>query len=231
MVADRLEYVADELEKAVAGGTELHKAVQDLLGKMIKEAKPVIFNGDNYTDEWHQEAERRGLPNLKNTPDALDVLKSEKAIKLLSKGPVYTKREIESRYNILAEQYVSTIGIEAGMTGHIAKTMILPAAVRYAKELADGVTSMKSAGVGDPAGIEELTFLNTLIGDLTAGVKKLDAALAKEHPEDPSDAAKFMRDEVLSVMGEIRNAGDALEDVVADDLWPLPTYREMLFIR
>ena len=231
MVAERLDYVATKLEEATAGGKDLHAAVGELLGEMIKEARPVIFNGDNYSEEWHAEAERRGLPNLKNTPDALDVLKGDKCKKLLSKYGIYTEAELESRYNILGEGYISTINIEGNTMGHVAKTMILPASMAYAKQLADSVSSMKAAGVDKPAGSEMLNEVNGLINTLTGQIKTLDAALSHEHPEDVGEATKFMRDEVLAAMTALRETADALEDVVSDDVWPLPTYREMLFVK
>ncbi len=225
MVAERLDYVATELEKATGGGKELHEAVGELLSKMLKEAKPVIFNGDNYSDEWHQEAERRGLPNLKNTPDALPVLKSDKCKKLLSKYGIYTEKELESRYNILSESYCNTISIEGETASHIAKTMILPAALRFAAQL-DSSTGLLSDLTGDLT-----NSLKANVKQLMANIKKLDAALAADHPEDPEAAAKYMRDEVLGTMLQLREAADNLEEIVPDDLWPLPTYREMLFIR
>ncbi|MEM1013833.1 MAG: glutamine synthetase III [Planctomycetota bacterium] len=226
MVAERMDYMATHLEAAVGKGEDLHKAIQSLMSEMIKEAKPVIFNGDNYSEEWHKEAERRGLPNLKNAADALDVLKTEKAINLFSKYGIYTKPEIEARFNILAEQYINTLAIEGGTAGHIAKTMILPAAVRYAEELGEAAEVL-----GEDVMEDSIGKLKSHVGDFVKLIAKLDTALEHEHGEDLSVATKFMRDEVLGTMNELREVGDALEDIVADDLWPLPTYREMLFIR
>ncbi len=226
MVAERMDYIATKLEAAVEKGEDLHKAIQSLLSEMIKEAKPIIFNGDNYADEWHQEAERRGLPNLKNTPDALDVLKTDKCINLLTKYGIYSKVELEARFNVLTEQYINTIAIEGGTAGHIAKTMILPAALRYAEEVGKA-----AAVLGDDVASSLMSDLKDDITRFVKLTKKLDDALGHEHPDDMSAATKFMRDEVLGSMNELREVADAMEDYVADDLWPLPTYREMLFIR
>ena len=231
MVAERLDYVATELEKATSGGKDLHAAVGELLSKMIKEAKPVIFNGDNYSEDWHAEAEKRGLPNLKNTPDALQILKDDKCVKLLSKYGIYTEPELKSRYNILSEGYISTVNIEAGTAGHIAKTMILPAAMAFGKQLADGVAAMKAAGVAKPAGMVLLNKVNDLTTTLQEQIDTLDEGLSHDHPEDMEKATKFMRDTVLKSMLDLRETADALEDVVSDELWPLPTYREMLFVK
>jgi glutamine synthetase len=198
---------------------------------MIREARPVIFNGDNYSQEWHQEAEKRGLPNLRNTPDALTVLMKDKTVSLLTKFGIYTKPELRARHRILVEQYVKTLAIEGETAAHMAKAMILPAALRYAQELASGVAAMKAAGVPEPAGAATARQLNDLITQLQGQVKQLDDALDHPHPDDPDASARYMRDEVLAAMNKVRDTADLLEEIVADDLWPLPTYREMLFVR
>jgi glutamine synthetase len=226
MVAERLDYMATKLEEATSGGKDLTTAVAELLPEMINEAKPVIFNGDNYADEWHQEAQKRGLPNLRNTADALDVLTTDKGKKLLTKYGIYTERELESRFNILAEQYVNTLSIEGETASYIAKTMILPAAIRYAEQVGEAAEVL-----GADAMSSVVDELKTNIASLMTNVQKLDAALSHEHGEDMSANTKFARDEILGTMNDLREAADALEGIVADDLWPLPTYREMLFIR
>ncbi len=231
MVAERLDYIATELEKATGSGKDLNSAIQDLLPVMIREAKPIIFNGDNYSQEWHQEAEKRGLPNLRSTPDALPVFQKEKTIDLLTKHGIYTKPELRARHRILVEQYVKTIAIEGETAAHMAKTMILPAALRYAAEVAAGVAAIKSAGVAEPAGAQTLKQVNDLTARLQKEISRLDAGLDHTHPDEPEAATRFMRDEVLSAMNAVRETADLLEEVVADDLWPLPTYREMLFVR
>src|SRR5205807_3953264 len=134
IVAESLDHIATNLEKAVSSGQDLNKAIQDLLPGIIKESKKVIFNGDNYTEEWHQEAERRGLPNLRNTVDVLPVITRKDSVALLTKYKVYSERELTSRFNILSENYVKTVNIEGQLTAMIAKTMILPAALRYQAE-------------------------------------------------------------------------------------------------
>ena len=231
MVAERLDYVATELEAATKGGKELNAAIQELLPRIIREAKAIIFNGDNYSEQWHLEAEKRGLANLRNTPDALPVLQKEKAEKLLTKYGVYTPSELRARSKILAEQYIKTIAIEGETASHMARTMILPAALRYAQEVANSVKAMTSAGISQPAGVELLKSLNQLIETLELRTARLDAALDHEHPADLDGATRFMRDEVLAAMNKVRDTADALEEIVADDLWPIPTYREMLFVR
>src|SRR5947209_9531941 len=139
IVAESLDFVATELEKAVRGGKDLNRAIQDLLPGMIKESKKVLFMGDNYTEEWHKEAEKRGLPNLKNTIDCLPVILRKDTVDLFSKYKVYTERELQSRHTILCENYAKTVNIEGQLTSMMARTMILPAALRYQAEVATAV--------------------------------------------------------------------------------------------
>src|SRR5207247_10194127 len=130
-----------------AAKQDLNKAIQELLPQIIKESKKVIFNGDNYSEEWHKEAERRGLPNLRNTVDALPVILRKDTIELFGKYRVYSERELQSRYTILCEGYVKTVNVEARLTSMMAKTMILPAALRYQSDVATAVNATKAAGV------------------------------------------------------------------------------------
>jgi glutamine synthetase len=231
IVAESLDFVATNLEKAVQGGKDLHKAIQDLLPGIIKESKRVLFDGDNYTPEWHAEAEKRGLPNLKNTVEALPVILRKDSVELFSKYRVYSERELQSRFNILSEGYVKTVNVEARLSSLIANTMILPAALRYQAEVAGAVAAAKAAGVEVPAQAELLRTLTGAIGDLQTAAAKLDKALSHHAEGDPYAHAKHARDAVIPAMTAVRSAGDRLEGLVADDLWPLPTYREMLFVR
>jgi glutamine synthetase len=231
IVAESLDFIATNLEKAVSSGRDLNKAIQDLLPGIIKESKKVVFNGDNYTEDWHKEAEKRGLPNLKNTIEALPIILRKDSIDLFSKYRVYSERELQSRYAILSENYVKTVTIEGQLTSMMARTMILPAAVRYQGEVAAAVTATKAAGVDANAQAELLRSLTTTISDFQAATGTLDKALAHHAEGDAFAHAKYARDAVLPAMANVRTLGDKLETMVADDLWPLPTYREMLFIK
>ena len=231
IVAESLDYIATALEKAVQGGKELNKAVQELLPKVIKEHKRVIFNGDNYCDEWHKEAEKRGLPNIKNTVDCLPIVTRKDTIALLTAYKVYTERELQSRYVILCENYTKTVNVEGQLTSLIARTMILPAALRYQAQVAGAVNATKAAGVDNGPQADLLKTLTAAVGDLQKSTASLDKALAHHAQGDAFDHAKHMRDHILPAMNEVRKHADRLETMVADDLWPLPTYREMLFIR
>jgi glutamine synthetase len=231
IVAESLDFIATNLEKAVKGGTDLNKAIQDLLPGILKESKKVVFNGDNYTDEWHKEAERRGLPNLRNTVDVLPVIIRKDSIDLFGKYKVYSERELHSRYAILAENYVKTVNIEGQLTTMMAKTMILPAALRYQGEVANTVNAVKSAGADNSAQADLLKSLTATITEFQKATVSLEKALAHHAEGDPFAHAKHSRDAILPAMTAVRTLGDKLETIVADDLWPLPTYREMLFIK
>ena len=231
IVAESLDYMATELESATKGGKDLTKAVQELLPKIIKESKKVIFNGNGYSEDWHKEAEKRGLPNFKNTVDSLASVIKKENVELLSKYKVYSERELQSRYNILAENYVKTIDIEAQTALNMAKTMILPAALRYQKEVGESIAAAKAAGAAQPAGLETFGTLVSTINDFQRGINALEKAIDHHGDGDAYGHAKHMRDHVVTAMAELRKHGDKLETLVADDIWPLPTYREMLFIR
>ncbi|QJW92677.1 glutamine synthetase III family protein [Frigoriglobus tundricola] len=231
IVAESLDFIATNLEAAVKKGTPLNKAIQDLLPGILKESKKVVFNGDGYSEEWHKEAERRGLPNLKNTVDALPVIVRKDSLELFTKYKVYSERELQSRYNIFAEKYVKEVSIEAATMINIAKTLILPAALRYQGEVATAVNATKSAGVDAGAQFDHLKGLTKAITDFQTATKELETAVHHKHSGEPYTDAKAIRDTVLPKMVELRTLGDALETIVADDLWPLPTYREMLFIK
>ncbi len=232
IVAEALDEVATALEAAVAAGKDLHTEVQALLPKMIAESKKVIFNGDGYSEKWHAEAEARGLPNRRNTIESIPDTISPKSIALFGKYGVLSERELHSRYEIYLENYKKTITVEAHLTHQIGARQILPAAIRYQGEVAQSIAQLKAAGVNAPKG--QVTLLN----DLTATIEDLQAGLAQlaqinDHhaPGDTMAHAKYARDTVIPAMEAVRAAGDKLEGVVADDLWPLPTYQEMLFIK
>jgi glutamine synthetase len=231
IVAESIDYIATQLEVATKAGKSLNKAIQELLPAILKESKKVVFNGDNYSEEWHREAEKRGLPNLRNTVDAIPVIIRRDSVELFSKYKVYTERELQSRHVIFSEKYVKEVTIEASMMVTIGKTMILPAAVRYQGQVATAVNATKSAGVDPAAQLEHLRELTDATAKFQASVAALDKALHHHGDGDAFSHAKYMRDAVVSKMADVRVLADKLETMVADDLWPLPTYREMLFIK
>jgi glutamine synthetase len=230
IVAESLDYMATQLENAIKNGKDLNTAIQELLPPIIRESKKILFMGDNYSPEWHAEAERRGLPNLKNTVEALPVILRKDTIELFGKYGVYSERELHSRFNILCENYIKTLNVEARLTNYMGRTMILPAAIRYQGEVAQSVSAAKQAGVDVSSQMDLLRNLTASIAELQKALAHLEHEMA-HHAGDVYEHAKHMRDRVLPAMNEVRAVADRLETIVADDLWPIPTYREMLFIK
>ncbi|VTT99674.1 glutamine synthetase : Glutamine synthetase OS=Singulisphaera acidiphila (strain ATCC BAA-1392 / DSM 18658 / VKM B-2454 / MOB10) GN=Sinac_4895 PE=3 SV=1: GSIII_N: Gln-synt_C [Gemmataceae bacterium] len=231
IVAESLDFIATQLEAATKGGKPLNKAIQELLPAILKESKKVIFNGDGYSEEWHKEAEKRGLPNLKSTTDAIPVLIRKDTIDLFTKYKVFTERELQSRYAIYSEKYVKEVTIEANLMVSMAQTMILPAALRYQGQLAEAVNATKAAGVDVSAQLDSLRELADLNTKFAAAATALCKASGHHVDGEPYAHAKYIKESVIPKMAELRALGDKLETIVADDLWPLPTYREMLFIK
>jgi glutamine synthetase len=231
IVAESLDYVATELEKATKAGKSLTDAIQVLLPAIIKENKKVIFNGNGYSEEWHKEAEQRGLPNLKNTVDALPVIVEPETIALFSKYKVYSEAELKSRFNILSEAYTKAVTIEGKTALMMARTQILPAALKYQKEVGESIAAAKAAGAAQPAGLETFGTLVSGINDLQRAIAALDKAVSHHADGEPYDHAKYARDAIIPALNATREAADKLETIVSDELWPLPTYREMLFIK
>ncbi|MEM6334285.1 MAG: glutamine synthetase III [Planctomycetota bacterium] len=231
ILAESLGEFADKLEASGASDT---KAVGDVVAGIVKdvwtECSQVVFNGDGYSDEWHAEAEKRGLPNLKTTADALPVLKSKEVEGLFDKFDVLTPRELESRYEVYAEQYPAAVNVESNLAIEMVRTIIFPAAVRYQSELATSLANLKAVGIEPDH--ETLKTVTDLIASLQNATNDLAALKEKEvGMDDPEAHCNFCRDEVLPKMLEVRGYADALEGYIADDLWPLPTYQEMLFAK
>ncbi len=232
IVAESLDEIATKLEAAVKAGKDLHAEIQSILPGLIAESKKVIFNGDGYSEAWHKEAESRGLPNRRNTIESIPDVISPKAIGLFGKYGVLSERELHSRYEIYLENYQKTINIESGLTLQIANRQILPAALRYQGEVALSIAQLKAAGVSAPAGqVALLNELTATIEELQKGIAALTKAVGDHSGENSMAHAKHARDAVIPAMNAVRAAGDKLEGMVADDLWPLPTYQEMLFIK
>jgi glutamine synthetase len=233
IVAESLDYLATELEKAVgAKPTEakLKTAVSGLLKKLIKDHKRIIFNGDGYSEAWHKEAAKRGLPDLKDSVEAYPTLQSKKAKSLFKKYGVLSAAELESRVNIFFEKYAMQIQIESEQMVLIARQMILPAAYEHQARLAEAVASTQAAGVDCDDAVNTLEHFVALVSQFSQALNAL-AATENHEDEDPQKRATYMRDTVIPRMNELRRLSDILEQHVASDLWPLPTYRELLFIK
>lgn len=221
IVADVLADIADQLEEA----DDVTAKVQDVLKKIVTEHRKIIFNGDNYTDEWVVEAEKRGLPNAHNTIDALDCMGSDKVKALFSKHGVLTAEELHARHEILLERYSKEINIEALTTIDIANRQILPAVLAYSGKLLDSIAKAKESGVTAPAHAKAYEEVSALAAELQTAIGKLECAVEKAESPDS------YRDSVIPAMNAVRTAADKLETRVGASDWPLPTYAEMLFIR
>jgi glutamine synthetase len=229
IVCESLDYCATELEKATGGdASKLPGAVQKLLQDIITKHGAVIFNGDGYSQAWHDEAEKRGLLNLKTTVDSLPQITNAEVVAAFDKYGVLTPRETASRQDIYLEQYIKTVSTEAKLTIEIARTLIFPAAVRYQSQLAKTCTDLKVLGYTfDTDTLDEVTRLVKGLQDSTSALEK---SLA-HHGGGLLDEAKHFCHAVVPAMLKVREFAYKLEGLVADDLWPLPTYQEMLFIK
>jgi glutamine synthetase len=234
IVAESLDYMATSIEKEIKAGRSTHDAVQHVVQETLAENQRILFNGDNYSKEWTAEAERRELPNLKNTPDAVEPMVSPEARALFLTYGVYTAEELESRHTIMLETYVKTVNIEALLTSRIAKDQILPAAIRYQREVAETILAAQQAHSSASTEGPKATLLDLSerIARLRETIDGLDRARqeADGMHGDLRAAARFSRDRVIPAMGAVREVADVLELIVDDALWPLPKYREMLFI-
>ena len=228
IVAESLDYISDYIE----GKDDIDKALNEVSKKILKEHKAIIFNGNNYAPEWVEEAESRGLLNLKSSAEALPHYTDEKNIKLFEKHGVYTKLELESRKEILLEKYCQTINIEALTMLEMVKKDIIPAICNYSKDLTQGALAKKNLSSDIDVSLE--TSLVSKISSLSACLSKKTAELDKvlldaKDIEDSEELAKFYHDTVLSQMNEVRAIADELETIVGKGYWPFPTYTDLLF--
>src|SRR5438876_7288231 len=230
-VTESLDFIATELEKLTKGGKSIEKAVAELLPKVIKENKRIIFNGNNYSAEWEKEAAKRGLLNLKNTVDALPQLVSKDVVSLFEKYKVLNERELHARHEIMLEQYNKVVNIEGQLMVLMANLYILPVALDYQRQVAASVAAVKSAGAKTVEGKKALDKLTKLTDDFKRLADKLQHALEHEGDGSAEKHAKHFRDVVIPAMTALREGGDDLELVIPHETWPLATYREMLFIK
>lgn len=227
IVADVLSEIAEELEQA----DDVRAAVQKILQKIATDHARIVFNGDNYCHEWVQEAARRGLPNIASTIDSIETLLEEENMKLFERNRVLSRTELEARTEILLENYIRTIHIEACTTLHMAKRQILPACVKYAGKLAAAIVSVQSAGGQADSQKKMLEKVCGLSDELHKAIDKLDEKVKGAcNNKSTLEKARYSRQDIIPQMNAVRKASDELEMVVDADLWPLPTYAEMLFI-
>jgi glutamine synthetase len=234
-VGEALAELADAIESSRSSNGEINfnKAVMEVVREAISETKKIRFEGNNYAEEWVSEAERRGLPNLSKTPEALAELQRPEAAEFFAKTGIFQKGELEARYHIKTERYIKDIEIEIHALREIVRTMILPAAFKHQAELATAVKSLAEI-VGDKAclaeQVAEVEAVALLIADLRAQLAALEAEVAAAEGDDIEQKADALAHRVAPALVAVREVCDKLEGVVDDNLWPLPKYREMLFL-
>lgn len=230
ILADSLTWVADNLESRMKAGEDLKTAAQGVLKEIMDKHRNVIFGGNGYSPEWHKMAvEERGLANLRTTADALPVLRADYIEELFTRMGVLTPVELESRFDVYAEQYLLAIEVEAKLVVSMAKTIIYPAAVRYLSELSLAIAN--AAAIGIEMDKERAQTVSNLIKLLMDGVSKLSEAMAKDDFDSIEEHMQHSAQTIRPLMDKVREYADTLEGEVADNFWPLPTYQEMLFVK
>lgn len=226
IVAEAFSDACDILEKA----DDFDTAVHDLIKQYANEHQRIVFNGNGYSDEWVEEAERRGLPNIKSMVDAIPALTTDKAVKLFGKFGVFTKAELESRVEIKFENYAKAINIEARAMIDIASKQIIPAVIKYTKSLADTVNAVTAAGAEASVQVELLNETSALLSDTKVALAKLvDVTAEAAQKEEGAVQARFFHDVVTIAMAELREPVDKLEMIVDKEMWPMPSYGDLLF--
>lgn len=231
IVADAIDTMTTYLEGEIASGVDFETALAKVLKDTLKATSKIIFNGDGYSDDWQKEAKKRGLFNLKTTMDALPYLSSEKNVKLFEKYQVLSEREVESRKEILTEQYFKTINIEAETTESMVRTMVIPGVVRYLNELVALADRGKTVGLDISGTSKTAQDVNETLNGLISALNELSKQNAELGGDEVDEKANHVYKNVIPAMNTVRSFADKLEKIVADDYWPLPTYREMLFVR
>ena len=228
MLAESIDHVASFLEREIEAGTAFHDAVQKVLEEIIVEHGMVVFNGDGYSQEWQDEAAGRGLLNLRTTVEAIAQYDKPEIKDLLSDYGILSNRELQARKDVVLEQYALTILVEAKETLEVGKTMILPAAIRYLGELAGTAAQLLAAGIQTETPM--LLTLNKYVKDFNSALATIEEAIGAFGGDDVEAEAKYALDTLIPAMTEARAIADKMESIVADDMWPLPTYNEMLTI-
>jgi len=234
IVAESLGYCADRLEAANAQNKEeFNKAVQALIRDIYREHQTIVFNGDGYSKEWHQEAEHRGIPNRRSTPDSLHALVDPDVLDLFESLDVLSKRELRSRYEIYMEQYIKQVNVEVKTTLKIAKTLILPAAMKNTEAAANAAASLVHFNIDAHQSGWNLPGrrLAETTSALMQAIDELETALTNHPIDDMVEEMNYYRDTLLPSMNQVRYYADALELQMDDALWPLPTFHEMLFMK
>jgi glutamine synthetase len=230
-VAEALGELTAELTKTLKTTKNVDEAVLKVVRESFRESSPIRFEGNNYSQEWVVDAKKRGLPNLRGTPEALAQLLSRDSRAVLTKLGILTKAELESRVHVRLERYVKDLLIEMHTLRQLVDTMILPAAFSYLGDLSESAAQAKSAGIKTVPQVDVANRIGEMVKDLQTANEKLVSTLegVEENHDDPEKQAKTLTSAGAAAIAAVREAADALELVVADNYWPLPKYREMLF--
>ncbi|MCG6988326.1 MAG: glutamine synthetase III [Gemmatimonadetes bacterium] len=231
IVAESIEEMCVQLEHALDGGSTFEDALRALLSREVEGFKHVIFNGDNYAPAWVEEAERRGLLNHRNTMEALPALVEEGNAALFEKFGVLSHRELESRYEIYVDQYFKTVNIEGETAADMAATMVLPAATRYLHDLLTTAERANNVGLKVEGILATARKVGDLIDELTEKLAVLVSQNAELGGDDVFSKAEHMRVNIIPAMAAVRHVVDRMEKLIPDDLWPMPMYRDMLFVK
>jgi Uncharacterized protein related to glutamine synthetase len=229
IVAETLSQIADKLEKA----KDFNSEVQSLIKEIVTKHQKIIFNGNNYSEDWVIEAEKRGLPNIKSMVEASKAMIAKKNVKVFEKHNVLTKTELEARYEIMLESYIKNINIEVLTMLDMSKKDILPAVIKYITDLATSINAVNATGVKVDTSVQSgiLQEVSSVSAAFSKKISELEATLEKGSSmhEDSYKQAYFFRYEIFIKMSELRALGDKLEDMVGSTYWPIPTYGELLF--
>lgn len=235
IMTNSLKEFKREVDALIEKGEKKEIAIMHILRKYISESRNILFEGDNYSDEWAEEAKKRGLNNFKTTPEALDAYVTEKAKQLFYDNGIYSKRELEARHEIMLEDYVKKVQIEARILGYMATNHILPAAVNYQNVLLNNVKGLKEVGLGEDTYKAQLNLLKVISGHIQKVNDNVEAMIeARKRANNTADMhkrAEMYCKEVKAHFDEIRDNADKLELLVDDKTWPLPKYRELLYLR
>lgn len=235
IVADTLKSFKKEVDELIAKGEKREIAVLHILRNYIAASKNIRFEGDNYSEEWAQEAARRGLSNFKTTPEALDAFISDSAKKVFYSNGIYTERELEARHEIMLEEYVKKVQIEARILGYMATNHVLPAAIEYQNKLVNNIRGLKEVGLGEEAYKAQFNLLKVMSGHIQTINDNVEAMIEARKQANDTESMHKRADMYCNIVkpyfDTIRYASDKLELIIEDGLWPLPKYRELLFLR
>jgi glutamine synthetase len=235
IVADRLLKFRQEVDALIGKGKNREVAIMEVLKRYITESKKILFEGNNYSKEWEEEAKRRGLNNIKTTPHALDLMLEKDAIDLFVRNNIFTKEEIHARHEIELEKYIKKVQIEGRMIGELVLNQIIPVAIQYQNELIANIRGLKEIGLDSSLSVAQTELVKEISEHVTVIKRRVEEMTeerkAANNIADTRESAIAYCEKVKSHFDEIRYHADKLELVIDDKLWPLPKYRELLFLR